>query len=126
MRSRLAGSTVLVLAALVSGCGRADAPSTRRDTAPVLVIATPADADALLPPLVATTQGKQTADLLFDNLATLRDSLVTVGDAGFAPQLARRWTWAPDSLSIAFELDPRARWHDGRPVRASDVRFSHA
>jgi len=62
----------------------------------VLVIATPADADALLPPLVVTTQGEQTADLLFDNLATLRDSLVTIGDAGFAPQLARRWTWAPE------------------------------
>ncbi|MFN2563738.1 MAG: peptide ABC transporter substrate-binding protein [Gemmatimonadaceae bacterium] len=38
--------------------------------------------------------------------------------------LARRWTWAPDSLSIAFEINPEARWHDGRPVRASDVRFS--
>ena len=31
---------------------------------------------------------------------------------------------AQDSLSIAFELDPSARWHDGQPVRANDVRFS--
>ena len=29
-----------------------------------------------------------------------------------------KWTWAPDSLSIAFSLDPRARWHDGKPVTA--------
>ncbi|MDQ3950335.1 MAG: ABC transporter substrate-binding protein, partial [Gemmatimonadota bacterium] len=50
--------------------------------------------------------------------------LNTIGDRGFTPRLARRWTWTPDSLSIAFEIDPRARWHDGRPVRASDVRFS--
>ena len=27
-------------------------------------------------------------------------------------------------MSIAFHLDPKARWHDGTPVRANDVRFS--
>jgi peptide/nickel transport system substrate-binding protein len=91
-----------------------------------VVVATPADADQLIPPLVATLQGKQAIDLLFDYLAEPVDSVETIGDAGFRPALARRWTWAPDSLSIAFELDPRARWHDGRPVRAADVRLSFA
>jgi len=28
----------------------------------------------------------------------------TDGDGGFAPRLARRWSWSPDSLSIAFEI----------------------
>src|SRR5690348_5167630 len=50
----------------------------------------------------------------------------TIGDAGFIPQLARSWTWSKDSLSIAFSIDPRARWHDGTPVRANDVKFSVA
>ncbi len=27
-------------------------------------------------------------------------------------------------MSIAFHLDPRARWHDGKPVRARDVAFT--
>ncbi len=113
------------LAALtVAACGRGTPPSGRG--AQALVIATPADADQLIPPLVATTQGKQAVDLVFDHLATADDSVPTNGDGGYRPQLARRWTWAPDSLSIAFELDPRARWHDGRPVRARDVRFSFA
>jgi ABC-type transport system substrate-binding protein len=49
--------------------------------------------------------------------------MLTVGDKGFEPRLARRWTWSADSLSVAFELDPRARWHDGRPGRAEDVAF---
>ena len=84
----------------------------------------PVDADALVPPLVSTTQGKQVMDMVFDYLATLGDSMVVTGDRGFTPQLARAWEWAPDSLSVAFGIDPRARWHDGRPVRASDVRFS--
>ena len=47
-----------------------------------------------------------------------------MGDKGFRPQLAERWDWAPDSLSIAFHINPHARWHDGLPVRASDVRYS--
>ena len=51
-------------------------------------------------------------------------TLTTIGDKDFTPQLAQKWTWAPDSLSIAFSIDPRARWHDGKPVTASDVRYS--
>ncbi|HEX3159741.1 MAG TPA: peptide ABC transporter substrate-binding protein, partial [Gemmatimonadaceae bacterium] len=123
-------ATLLLAGALAAaGCGRADGEGTadadmRAATAGV-VIATAADADALVPPLVATTAGKQVVDLLFDHLAAPATAPVeTVGDAGFRPELARRWTWAADSLSIAFELDPEARWHDGHPVTAPDVRFS--
>jgi peptide/nickel transport system substrate-binding protein len=89
-----------------------------------LVISTPGDPNSLLPPLVATTQGRQVTDLVYDRLASLGDSLNTLGDGGFIPQLARSWTWSSDSLSIAFHLDPRARWHDGVPVTSSDVRFT--
>jgi peptide/nickel transport system substrate-binding protein len=48
------------------------------------------------------------------------------GDAGWIPRLAQTWTWSRDSMSIAFHLNPRARWHDGQPVRAADVKFSLA
>jgi peptide/nickel transport system substrate-binding protein len=63
-------------------------------------------------------------DLVYDRLADIGDSLNVVGDAGFTPRLADRWTWSPDSLSIAFHINPRAKWHDGQPVRSSDVRFT--
>lgn len=92
----------------------------------MLTIATPADADALIPQLVQSTQGKQVTDLLFDHLAQPGKSLETVGDTGFTPQLASSWTWSADSLSIAFAINPAARWHDGTPVRAKDVQFSFA
>ena len=36
---------------------------------------------------------------------------------------ARHWS-RRDSLTLAFELDPRARWHDGTPVTARDVIFA--
>lgn len=87
-------------------------------------MATTAEPDALFPPITATLQGRQVTELLFDNLAQVGPDMNTLGDAGFAPRLAQSWSWAADSLSIAFTLDPKASWHDARPVRASDVVFS--
>ena len=119
--------TALVLSVtwlVASSCRGRDAFDGQSARSTVLTIATPADADMLIPPLVTTTQGKQVVDLLFDVLAAPVAPIETVGDASFRPQLAAGWQWASDSLSIAFQIDPRARWHDGRPVRANDVRFS--
>lgn len=126
----LLGALLVVAGTLAAtGCGSGDTRSSGADPAATagLVISTAADAGGLVPPLVATTAGKQVVDLLFDNLATPTGSAVqTTGDAGFRPQLARGWSWSADSLSIAFEVDPRARWHDGTPVTAGDVQFSFA
>jgi peptide/nickel transport system substrate-binding protein len=82
-------------------------------------IATPA-----FPPFAQDPMGRLVSDALFDRLAEVGPDLNTVGDRGFTPRLARGWEWSADSLSIAFALDPRARWHDGRPVTAHDVRYS--
>ncbi len=90
-----------------------------------LVISVAADVDALIPPLVSSTQGRQVVDLLFDRLADIGESLNTTGDYGFRPRLAESWTWSPDSLRVSFSLNPRARWHDGQSVTARDVRFTH-
>lgn len=68
--------------------------------------------------------GKLIGDLVYDRLAEIGDSLNTVGDQGFKPRLAKSWTWSPDSLSIAFHLDSAAKWHDGTPFTAADVRFT--
>lgn len=116
-RRRLA----FLLVAVLAGCAVTDNSGGGAGT---LVISTPGDPDALVPPLVGTTQGRQIADLVFDRLAVLGDSLNTIGDRGFIPQLAHSWTWSRDSLSIAFHLDPLAKWHDGARVTASDVRFT--
>ena len=97
-------------------------PSASRNGGTV-VIGTPADADALLMPLVDGIQGRMVSELLFDRLADIGPSLNTVGDAGFEPRLARSWRWSSDSLAIIFALDTDAKWHDGAPVRAVDVVF---
>ena len=94
------------------------------DVGGTLVISTPADAGTLLPPLIGGITDRQATDLLYDRLADINDNLNSVGDKDFKPQLAERWEWAADSLSIAFHINPHAKWHDGVPVRASDVRYS--
>jgi peptide/nickel transport system substrate-binding protein len=91
-----------------------------------VVISVGGDPDILFPPLSSTVTARAVTEQTYDHQADIEPGLKTVGDAGFEPRLAKSWTWAPDSLSIEFHLDPRARWHDGSPVRASDVAFTHA
>ena len=90
-----------------------------------MIVTTGADADYLLPPLVTTSSGRQVTDMLFERLAEPGEPVNTLGDEGFTGRLAERWEWAKDSLSIAFALSPLARWHDGKPVRARDVKFTY-
>lgn len=116
---RFAG--ILILAACVGTEGPPPKPSGG-----TLVISTAGDPDILIPGLASLVQGTQITDLVHDKLANIGDSLNIIGDRGFTPRLADRWTWARDSLSISFHIDERARWHDGRPVRADDVQFTFA
>jgi peptide/nickel transport system substrate-binding protein len=91
-----------------------------------VVIVTTGDASTLFPPLAGAAVDRQVSEQLYDYLAAVGREMNTAGDAGFEPRLATRWTWARDSLSIAFHLDPKARWHDGKPVSAADVQFTYA
>ena len=111
-------SITLAMVLLLNAC------STDKRVGGTIVISTAADADVLLPPLTLTLQGKQVVDQIFDNLADVGPALNTVGDAGFTPRLADRWRWSPDSSWVAFHVNPSARWHDGVPVSAYDVKYT--
>ena len=89
-----------------------------------LVVGIPAEPEKILPPLYNETMARAISEVVYDKLADIGPELNTVGDVGYAPRLAQRWEWSRDSLQIVFHLDPRARWHDGVPVRAGDVRFA--
>ena len=110
--------SVTLVAVLLTAC------SSDRKVGGNIVIASAADADVLFPPLTLTLQGKQVVDQVFDNLADIGPALNTVGDVGFTPRLADSWRWAPDSTSVAFHINPKAKWHDGRAVTAEDVRYT--
>lgn len=110
--------------ALSAACTSKEGPISSAATGGTLIFVSPGDATDLFPAFIGDQNGLVVSDLVFDHLADISNDLVTAGDKTFTPRLAKSWTWAPDSLSITFSLDPRARWHDGRPVTASDVRYS--
>jgi peptide/nickel transport system substrate-binding protein len=55
---------------------------------------------------------------------TLPDGTASYDKEVFAPELAERSEIAADGLSITFHLRQEARFHDGRPVTAKDVKWS--
>lgn len=102
-----------------SGCGER-APCTRCDT---LVIAAVSEPEALLPPLVVESVGRDVSDLIFERLAELPGGGSPLDSSALAPRLASRWERV-DSVTLRFHLRSGARWQDSVPVTASDVAFS--
>lgn len=116
-RSAYAALAVLLFAA---ACGdRSAAPGGG-----TLIVGAAADADALLPGLVRSVQGRVVSELLFDRIADVGPSLNTVGDDDFQPRLAERWSWSADSLQLTVHLHPDAAWHDGTPVTSADWAYA--
>jgi peptide/nickel transport system substrate-binding protein len=108
--------------ALLAACGGDRAcPNGRCGT---IVFAATAEPVTLLPPLAEQAVERDIHDQIFLKLADIGAEGNTVGDAGFEPQLANRWSWR-DSLTLLFHLDDRARWQDGRKVTAADVAFTY-
>ena len=116
-------AAVVLLALCTTACSE---QSTDVPTGGTLVISTTADPGTLFPPLIGMIQGKQIAEQIYDYLADVGPEMHTRGDKGFRPQLTDGWRWSADSLSIAFHINPRARWHDGKAVGAHDVQFTFA
>src|ERR1700722_6441988 len=112
-------SCIAMIAVTLTACQARDTgiPTTGRAGGTV-VFAAASSGESLFPPAGTSTAGQQVLDQMFESLASL-DGVNPIGDAHMTPQLADRWQWAPDSLSIAFHIDPRARWHDGVPVTAA-------
>jgi peptide/nickel transport system substrate-binding protein len=115
----------LLCALLICGCVGSESSATKNPGG-MLAISVGGDPDVLIPSLVQTTVGAEITDMIYDRLADIGDSLNIVSDHGFTPRLADHWTWSADSLSIAFHVNPKAKWHDGVPVRSNDVRFTIA
>ena len=114
------------LALLTAACGDRSDGRAGGEPGGTLVISTTTDAGSLFPPLVGTTTGKQITEQIYDYLADVGTDLDTHNEKGFRRALAESWSWSPDSLSLAFHINPRARWHDGKAVTARDVEFTFA
>jgi peptide/nickel transport system substrate-binding protein len=107
---------------LLAACGRDRSRCPTCDTAVIAAISEPA---SILPPLVDETVGRDIGDQVFERLAVLQPGGAPIDTSAYRPALADRWERI-DPLTLRFHLRPGARWHDGRPVTAEDVRFSFA
>src|SRR6202022_4524811 len=117
-------AAAVLLTLVVAGCSEHSRDTTSGEPGGTLVISTTSDPGTLFPPLIRTTQGKQISEQIYDYLADVGPEMNTSGEKGFRAQLTDGWRWSADSLSLAFHLNPRARWHDGKPVTAHDVVFT--
>ncbi len=109
-----------VAAILLPGVLPAGGLAAQQDVPGAVVIVIGRDPVTPVPTLTRSSADLDVANQLFLRLARLAPGLRTWGDSGFVPELARRWS-RRDSVTLAFDLDARARWHDGRPVVANDV-----
>jgi len=111
------GFSILTIAAPVL----AQSTSAGRGT---VVIVTAREAMSPIPTLFGgDAANREVSDLMFLRLADLPEDLATTDEPRFVPRLAKSWHRI-DPTTLAFELDPRAKWHDGAPVTAGDVIFA--
>lgn len=112
--------------ALIALSGAPSLISQSRDPS-ALVIVTGQQATLPIPTFMEgphnLTANADVADELFLRLAELPPDLMTTDEHRFVPVLAKSWS-RRDSLTLVFDLDPKARWHDGHPVVARDVVFT--
>src|SRR5437867_571249 len=116
----LSAATLLAPAAPVSAQGR-------QETLIVIVESGPNSMD--IHGVGANRPAYQASWNLYDRLLTygvkrLPDGSRMYDYNSLKPELAESWTLAPDGLSVTFKLRRDARFHDGTPVTASDVKWS--
>ena len=54
----------------------------------------------------------------------LEDGSLTNDSSEIVPEVAESWEWSEDKKSITFKINPKAKFWDGTPVTAEDVKWS--
>lgn len=111
------------LVALLLAAGLARTATAQRQDTGTITIVIGAEPSTPVPTVWAAKADVDVGNILFAPLAWLGPKLNTTDENSFEPALARRWT-RPNPKTLIFELDPRAKWHDGVPVTSRDVVWS--
>src|SRR5690348_10866656 len=106
---------------LLAGACRPDRTECRR--CGTVVVAATGEPSHLLPPLAVETVARDIGDQIYERLADLAPGGAPIDTTAYRPALASHWERV-DSVTWRFHLRPGARWQDGQPVTAEDVRFS--
>jgi peptide/nickel transport system substrate-binding protein len=121
----VAASAATVMVSLV--CPRFAVADGRDETLIVVTEEGPSTLDIDAPTANVETHGASwnTYDRLITHAKTqLPDGSWTYDFKKFEPELAESWELAPDGKSVTFHLHKDAKFHDGAPVTAKDVKWS--
>ncbi len=77
------------------------------------------DIQGLIPNITSDGASHEVGSLIYTGLVK-RDK-----DLNLVPNLAESWNLSQDCLALTFHLKKDAKWHDGRPFTAQDVRFTY-
>jgi peptide/nickel transport system substrate-binding protein len=102
-------SVVLLLA-----CGGGE----KKDETKTLVIAVMSSPTNLDSRVGADNVSSRMFDLVYSGLIKVTPNF------DYAPDLATKWE-TPDDRTIVFHLNPNAKFHNGQPVKASDVKWTY-
>ena len=59
---------------------------------------------------------------LYNNLVLFDQEIPQNSLETIRPDLAESWAWSPDGTKLTFKLVGNAKWHDGKPFSAADVK----
>jgi len=107
--------TAVIGLVLATGAALAQQPVT-------LVVPQLGEPKTLSPNFAADSMGFAPTSNVYSHLVAL-DWGVNNGTAAYG-DLAESWTTSPDGQAVTFKLHKAAKWHDGKPVTAHDVKFT--
>lgn len=116
-------SAVFVLGA-AAGCSSSeekpknDSVETAGDSKDTLRIAYTADPEGLDPQRTAAVSTLEITSNIFDTLITCD------ADWNIIPDIAKEWKVADDGMSVTFYLNKGILFHNGRELKAEDVKYS--
>ena len=116
MSSRSAWWTAVVAALLLAVIGVAPDAHAQPNA---LMIGQPTDADSIDPHKVSAVIAVERMYNLYDTLVNLDFDMQTV-----TPGLAESWKISPDGKTYTFKLKSGVKFHSGKALTASDVKYS--
>lgn len=111
-------TAMLLVALVLTGCAGGGGGSTERTDKIVRIAQWNPPTGLFHPELLTSDYDSSVADLVYETLVTFTPNFE------YEPALAERWEISEDNRSVTFYLQPEAKWHDGQPVTAEDVKFS--
>ncbi|MEA2162967.1 MAG: peptide/nickel transport system substrate-binding protein [Thermoanaerobaculia bacterium] len=115
MRTRQLFASLVVV--LLAACGGSEKKSAA-DQAKTLVIALKSGPTNLDSRVGSDNASSRMFDLVYSGLIKVTPNF------DYAPDLATKWE-TPDDKTIIFHLNPAAKFHNGQPVKAADVKWTY-